>query len=170
MLESAAPSRRYRQSRTAGCRFNLYYSYRVSRPIGPNLRRKLEGRRTDDFPAVPAPHFVGFGAIGGPGRPRQLFLEKAAGSGRRIQEQHAPCFSAGVLPGVWDAAWQKRAGPRPANRDLISDLKGDFAAQYVGHLVAVAVEMECRLGAGRGSFFEQHDAVTGMAAEQLERG
>jgi hypothetical protein len=98
-----------------------------------------------------------------------LFLEKAAGTGRRIQEQNAPCFSAGVLPGVWDAAWQKRTGPRPADGDLISDLKGDFAAQYVGHLVAVVVEMECRLGAGRRSFFEQHDAATGVAAEQLER-
>ena len=84
-------------------------------PIGylarsvPTYGRKLEGRWTDDFPAVPASHFVRFGAIGGPGRPRQL--EKAAGTGRRIQEQHAPCFSAGVLPGVCDAAWQKRAGP-----------------------------------------------------------
>src|SRR5215471_7480853 len=139
-------------------------------PIGylarsvPTYGRKLEGRRTDDFPAVPVSHFVGFGAIGGPGRPRQLFLEKAAGSSRRIQEQHAPCFSAGVLPGVCDAAWQKRAGPRPADGDLISDLKGDFVAQYISHLVAVAVEMECRLGAGRRGFFEQHDAVAGIAA------
>ena len=66
--------------------------------------RKLERRRADDFPAVPASHFDGFGSIGRPGRPAQLFLEKAAGTGRRIQEQHAPCFSAGVLPGVWDAA------------------------------------------------------------------
>jgi hypothetical protein len=65
---------------------------------------------------------------------------------------------------VWDATWQKRAGPRPADGDLISGLKGDFAAHYVRHLVAVAVEMECRLGAGRRSFFEQHDAVTGIAA------
>ena len=66
--------------------------------------RKLERRRADDFPAVPASHFDGFGSIGRPGRPAQLFLEKAAGTRRRIQEQHAPCFGAGVLPGVWDAA------------------------------------------------------------------
>ena len=107
---------------------------------------------------------LGLGSIRRPGRPAQLFLEKAAGIGRRIQEQHATCFSAGVLPGVWDAAWQKRAGPRPADRDLISDLKGDFAAQHVRQLVAIAVKMECRLGAGRRGFFEQHDAVTGIAA------
>ena len=158
-----APSRRYRHREQQYDSFDLY-SYRLSRTIGPHSRRKLEGRRTDDFPAVPASHFVGFGSIGRPGRPAHLFLEKAAGTGRRIQEQHAPCYSAGVLPGVWDAAWQKRAGPRPADGDLISDLKGDFAAQYISHLGAVAVEMECRLGAGRRGFFEQHDAVAGIVA------
>ena len=72
---------------------------------------------------MPAPHLVGLRSVGGPGRPRQLFLEKAAGTGRGIEKQHASGFSAGVLPGVWDAAWQKRAGPRPADGDLISDLK-----------------------------------------------
>ena len=83
---------------------------------------------------------------------------------RKYEREGQRCFSAGVLPGVWDAAWQKCAGPRPADGDLISDLNGDFAAQYVGHLVAVAVEMECRLGAGRRGFFEQHNAVAGLAA------
>jgi hypothetical protein len=65
---------------------------------------------------------------------------------------------------VWDAAWQKRASSRPADSDLVANLKGDFAAQYISHLIAVAVEMECRLGAGRRSFFNQHDAVAGIAA------
>src|SRR5262252_4638066 len=117
-------------------------SVEVVHPTGKAARKNaadsrsppLKRRRTYDFPAVPASHFVGFGSIGRPSRTVQLFLEKAAGTGRRIQEQHVPYFSAGVLPGVWDAAWQKRAGPRPADGDLISDLKGDFAAQYVGHL------------------------------------
>ena len=108
--------------------FDLY-SYRVSRPIGPNSRRKLEGRRTDDFPAVPAPHLVGFGAIGRSGRPHQLFFEKAAGPSRSIKKQNAACFAAGIFPGMWHAPWQERAGARPADGDLISDLKGDFAAQ-----------------------------------------
>src|SRR6516162_8033738 len=124
----------------------------------PRRNINLERWRADDFPAVPAPHLIGLGSIGRPSRTVQLFLEKAAGTGRRIQEQHASCFSAGVLPGVWDAAWQKRAGARPADGDLIADFKGDFAAQYVGHLVAVAMEMECGLSAGRRGFFEQHDA------------
>jgi hypothetical protein len=53
--------------------------------------------------------------------------------------------------------------PAP-DRNLAADLKGDFAAEYVGHLVAIAVKMECRLGPSRRSFFEQHDAVTGIAA------
>src|ERR1700720_1277835 len=94
----------------------------------------------------------------------QLFLEKAAGIGRRIQEQHAGGFGARVFPRMRYAARQEGTGARPADRNLVADLKGDFAAQYVRHLVAIAVKMECRLGAGRRSFFEQHDALTGIAA------
>src|SRR5258708_16029737 len=67
-------------------------------------------RRTDDLPAVPAPHFVGFGSIRRPGRPAQLFLEKAAGIGRRIQEQHAGGFGAGVFPRMRYAARQEGTG------------------------------------------------------------
>jgi hypothetical protein len=69
-----------------------------------------------------------------------------------------------------DAAGHEGAGARPADRDLLADLEGDFAAQDVGHLIAVAVKVECRIGAGRRGFLEQHDAVAGLAAQQLERG
>jgi DNA-binding transcriptional LysR family regulator len=62
---------------------------------------------------VPAPHFVGFGSISRRGRPRQLFFEKAAGTGRRIQEQHAACFGAGVFPGMRYATRQEGTGARP---------------------------------------------------------
>src|SRR6478672_2097413 len=99
-------------------------------------------RRTDDLPAVPAPHFVGFGSIRRPGRPAQLFLEKAAGIGRRIQEQYVGGFGAGVFPRMRYAAWHERAGARPADRELVADLEGDFPAQHVGHLVAVTVKVE----------------------------
>ena len=57
----------------------------------------------------------------------------------------------------------------PADGDLVADLKGDFATQYVRHLVAVAVKMECCLGPSRRGFFERHDSVAGIAGQQLER-
>jgi hypothetical protein len=38
------------------------------------------------------------------------------------------------------------------------------AARHVGHLVAVVVKVECRIGAGRRGLLEQHDAVAGLAA------
>ena len=59
---------------------------------------------------------------------------------------------------------KKAQVPRPADRCLVVNLEGYFAAQHVGHLVAVAVKVECRIGAGRRGFLEQHDAVTGIAA------
>ena len=80
-------------------------------------------RRTDDLPAMPAPHLVGLRSIGGPGRPRQLFLEKAAGIGRRIQEQHAGGFGAGVFPRMRYAARQEGTGAGPADRELVADLE-----------------------------------------------
>src|SRR5215472_13107751 len=110
-----------------------------------------EPSESTDFPAVPAPHFIGLRSGDRSGRPLQLFLE-------------TPPVSAPVFFQACGTPWQEGAGPRPADGDLISDLKGDFGAQYLGYLVAVAVEMECRLGSGRRSFFEQHDAVTGIAA------
>jgi hypothetical protein len=48
--------------------------------------------------------FMGVGSIDRPGRPRQPFLEKPAGRGGSIAEQHATSFDAGVFPGMWDAA------------------------------------------------------------------
>src|SRR6202040_3727048 len=126
--------------------------------------------RTDDLPAMPAPHLVGLRSIGGPGRPRQLFLEKTAGTGRGIEKQHAAGFGAGVFPRMRYAARQEGTGARPADRYLVANLEGYFAAQHVGHLVAIAVKMKCRLGAGRRGFLEQHDAVASIAAQQLKRG
>src|ERR1700730_3866771 len=101
--------------------------------------------RTDDLPAMPAPHLVGLRSIGGPGRPRQLFLKKAAGTGRGVEKQHAAGFGTGIFPGVRHTASHEGTGARPADRDLVADFEGDFAAQYVRHLVAIAVKMECRL-------------------------
>jgi hypothetical protein len=60
---------------------------------------------------------------------------------------------------MWHTAGHEGAGARPADRDFVADLEDDFAAQHVGHLVAVAVKVECRIGAGRRGFLEQQDAV-----------
>src|SRR5260370_25642018 len=68
------------------------------------------------------------------------------------------------------AARQEGTGARPADRYLVVNLEVYAAAQHVGHLVAIAVKMKCRIGAGRRGFLEQHDAVAGVAAQQLERG
>src|SRR5580704_7759341 len=67
------------------------------------------------------------------------------------------------------AAWHEGAGAGAADRDLIADLKGDLAAQDVGYLVAVVMEVECALCSGGKGLLEQHDAVVGRAAQQLER-
>jgi hypothetical protein len=113
-------------------------------------------RRTDDLPAMPVSHLVGLPSVGRPGRPRQLFLEKAAGTGRGIEKQHASGFGTGIFPRMRYAARQEGTGARPADRYLVANLEGYFAAQYVRHLVAIAVKMECRLGPSRRGFFEQH--------------
>jgi len=46
----------------------------------------------------------------------------------------------------------RNAVPGTPDSDLIADLQGDFDAQDLGHLVAVAVKVECRFRAGRLSF------------------
>jgi hypothetical protein len=136
-------------------------------PVQFNSPYKLERWRTDDLPAMTPADFIGVRSVGGPGRPRQLFLEKAAGTCRGIEKQHSSGFGTGIFPGVRHIAWFEGTGARPADRNLVADLKGDFAAQYVRHLVAIAVKMECRLGPSRRGFFEQHDAVAGLAASSL---
>ena len=57
---------------------------------------------------------------------------------------------------------KKAQVPRPADRYLVANLDGYFAAQHVGHLVAIAVKMECRLGPSRRGFLERHDSVAGQ--------
>jgi hypothetical protein len=46
------------------------------------------------------------------------------------------------------AARYEGAGAGSANHHLVSDLKGDLAAEHPGDLVAVAVQVKCRFGAG----------------------
>ena len=53
-----------------------------------------------------------------------------------------------------DAAWYEGACAGPAYSDLIADLEGDFSAQDIGYLVAIAVKVVIRYRARRRSFLE----------------
>src|SRR5258707_1683416 len=98
-----------------------------------------------------------------------LLLDQPARLGRRVKKQHPPGVRAGALPGMRHAARHEGIGAGAADRDLVADHEGDLAAQDVGHLVAVVMQMKGALGAGRNGFLEDHDAVAGRAAQQLER-
>jgi hypothetical protein len=120
----------------------------------------------DDFPAVALEEFVVF--VGVDRAALRMILKEAAGGGLGVEKQRAGGFAAGVLPGMRDVARHERAGAEPADGDLVGDLKGDLAGEHPGDLVAVVVEMEEALGAGGQGFLEQHDALTGLTAEELQ--
>ncbi len=69
-----------------------------------------------------------------------------------------------------DVAREERAGAGPADGDLVADLEGDLAGEHPGDLVAVAVQMEQALGADGHGFLEQHDALIGLVADELQGG
>jgi hypothetical protein len=43
-----------------------------------------------------------------------------------------------------DAAWHEGTSAGAADRDLVADHEGDLAAEDIGHLVAVVMQMELR--------------------------
>ena len=49
----------------------------------------------------------------------------------------------------------------------MADFEGDFAAQHVGQLVAIAAKVGCRFRAGRCDLIEQHDVVAGSLLSTL---
>jgi len=61
------------------------------------------------------------------------------------------------------------ARSRAADRHLVADQKGDLALQHIGELVAVVVQMQGALCAGRDRLLEHHHAVAGVGALQFER-
>src|SRR5437764_3930083 len=143
--------------------------------LSPRLSRDdycfSERRRAEELPAVTLQR-IGEFAFGhrrkaalGP----VLLLEQAARLGRGVQKQHPPGLGAGALPGMRHAARHEGVGAGTADRDLVADQEGDLAGEDIGDLVAVMVQMEGALGAGRNGFLEHHDAVAGGAAQQFER-
>src|SRR5713226_2461578 len=124
---------------------------------------------TDDFPAVALAEFLAFIVVHRAGAVQEL-LDVAAGGGRGVEKHDAAGFAAGVLPSVRDLAREERAGAGAANGNIVADLKGDLAGEHPGDLVAVAVQMEEALGADGHGFLEQHDALIGLVAEELQGG
>ncbi len=68
----------------------------------------------------------------------------------------------------WDIAREECAGAGSADRDFVVNLKGDFAGQHPGDLVAVAVQMEETCGAGGHGLLDQHDALVGLVSRELQ--
>src|SRR5207245_10766816 len=123
---------------------------------------------TDDFPEVAIAELVAFVVVDR--AVVQELLDVAAGGGRRVHEQHTAGFAAGALPGMRNVAREERAGAGPADGDLVADLESDLAGEHPGDLVAVAVQMEQALGADGDGFLEQHDALIGLVADEIQGG
>src|SRR5712691_3906239 len=113
-------------------------------PIHSLVERSEQSRtpskriRTDDFPAVALAEFVAFIVVDRSGAVQEL-LDVAAGGGRGVEKQDAAGFAAGVLPSMRHVARGERAGARPADCNIVADLKGDLAGEHPGDLVAVPV-------------------------------
>src|SRR5216683_4020317 len=137
----------------------------------PPRTRGSERRRSEELPAVALAQ-LGCLALGhrceAAACPLLLFDQPAC-LGRSIEKQHASGFRAGALPGMRHAARHEGAGAGTADRDLIADLEGHLAAQDIGHLVAVAMQVERALGPGGNGLLEHHDAVAGFSAPRFER-
>src|SRR5712671_208171 len=100
----------------------------------------------------------------------QEFLDVAAGGGRRVVKRDSAGLAAGVLPRVRNVAREERAGAGSADGNLIADPKGDLAGEDPGDLVTVTMLMEQALCTGGDGFLEQHDALIGLVAEELQGG
>src|SRR6266436_3693283 len=125
-----------------------------------------KGVWADDLPAVTLEEFGVFVGVG-----RAVLrerLDEPAGGSWGVEKQNAPGLAAGVFPSMRDVARHECAGAGPTDRDRVADHKGELAGEHPGDLVAVAVQMEEARGAGRQGFLKHHDALIGLAAEELQ--
>ena len=101
---------------------------------------------------------------------RQLghFLDIAAGERRGVEEHDAGGVTAGVLPGVRHCARHERAGTRPADGDLVADLERHLAGNDPSDLVAFVMQVVEAPRTRRQRLLEQHDAVAGLPAKELQ--
>src|SRR5437667_11673566 len=136
--------------------------------LGPAPRTPYDRVWTDDFRVVALAELVALVVVNR--AVAQELLDVAASCGRGVHEQDAAGFAAGALPGMRDAGREERAGAGPADGDLVADLEGELAGEHPGDLVAVAVQMEQALGADGDGFLEQHDALIGLVADELQGG
>src|SRR5262245_29727848 len=127
----------------------------------------------DDFPAVALAKLLAF--VGGHRRrgadaAMHELLHVTTGGRRRVEEQHTAGFGARVLPGMRNVARKERAGARPADAHVVADLEGNLALEHPGDFITVVVQMKKTLGAGGQGFFEHHDALAGLMADELHVG
>src|SRR5476649_737163 len=144
-----------------------------ARPAGTDDsgRYPLERRGSEELPAVTL-EYAGPLTLGHRGECAAgplLLLDQPAGLGRRIEKQRASGLRAGALPGMAHAARQEGAAAGAADRDLVADQEGDLAAQHIGHLVAVVMQVEGALGPDGKSLLEHHETAVGLVPPQLER-
>jgi hypothetical protein len=100
--------------------------------------------------------------------PLRKLLDEVSGGGRSVKKQHTAGFLAGVLPSMRDVTRHECTGPRAAGRHLVADLEGEFAGNDPSNLIAVVVQMmEARSASWQG-LLEHHDALAGLASEELQ--
>jgi hypothetical protein len=69
---------------------------------------------------------------------------------------------------VHESSRHERASPGAADRNLVADFESDFAAQNIGDLVTVAMDVQRRIGTGWRDLLKHHDASGGLSAKHLE--
>src|SRR5262245_2939358 len=142
---------------------------RIVCPPAQDYRQASKRVGADDLPAVALAELLAFLGAHRPGAMQEL-LDITASGGRSVEKHDAAGLAAGALPGMRDVAREERARARPADAHLVADHERDLAGQHPGDLVAVPVQMKETLGADGHGFLEQHDALIGLVAEELQRG
>jgi hypothetical protein len=68
---------------------------------------------------------------------------------------------------VRHAAWHEGNSAGATDCDLLADKECDLTGEDVGDFITVMVQMKGAAGAGGNGLLENHDAVSGLAAQQF---